>query len=98
MVFEKCTRPTTPDTYFKEAQTFEMKRKLVNEKSMTGTLLGKNKTGNEGLLTKWLDNQIYVRVKTFTYLKPLQIIKLQHSVLAAILKIFLFYSIFPKTY
>lgn len=65
---------------------------------MTGTLLGINKTGSERLLTKWLYNQIYVCVKTFTYLKLLQITKLQHSVLMAILKIFLFYSVFPKTY
>jgi len=36
---------------------------------MTGTLLGINKTENERLLTKWLDNQIHIRVKTFTYLK-----------------------------
>jgi len=43
-----------------------MKHKLVNEKSMTGTLLGTNKTENERLLTKWLDSQIYVCVKTFT--------------------------------
>jgi len=35
---------------------------------MTGALLGINKTENERLLTKWLDNQIYVCVKTFTYL------------------------------
>lgn len=90
----KCT----PDTYFKKAKTFEMKCKLVNEKSMTGTLLGINKNENERLLTKWLDNQIHVCVKTFTYLKLLQITKLQRSMLTAILKIFLFYSIFPKTY
>ena len=75
-----------------------MKRKLVNEKSMTGTMLGINKTANERLLTKWLDNQIYVCVKTFTYLKLLQNKKLQHSVLAAILNIFLLYSVFPKTH
>jgi len=36
-----------------------MKRKVVNEKSMTGTLLGVNKTENGGLLIKWMDNQIY---------------------------------------
>jgi hypothetical protein len=32
IVFEKRARPTIPDTYFKEAYTFEMKHKLVNEK------------------------------------------------------------------
>ena len=90
----KCT----PDTYFKKAKTSEMKRKLVNEKSMTGTLLGINKNENERLLTKWLDNQIHVCVKTFTHLKLLQITKLQNSMLTAILKFFLFYSVFPKTY
>jgi hypothetical protein len=55
---------------------------------MTGTLLGINKTENERLLTKWLENQIYVCVKTVT---------VQHSVFTAIQKIFLLYSIFPKT-
>jgi len=75
-----------------------MKRKLVNEKSMTGTLLGTNKTENERLLTKWLDNQIYVIVETSTYLKLLQIAKLQHNVLVAIQKIFLLCSVFPNTY
>jgi hypothetical protein len=79
IVFEKGARPNTPDTYFKESKTFEMICKPVNEKSMTGTVLGINKAENEKLLTNWLNSQIYVCVKTFNYLKLLQSTKPQHT-------------------
>jgi hypothetical protein len=63
---------------------------------MTGTLLGITKTENERLLTKWLDNQLYVCVKTFTYLKLLQITKLQHTCACSNKKDFLTLLSFSK--
>lgn len=72
-----------------------MKCKHGNEKSMTGTLLGINKTENEKLKTNWLDSQIYVH--TFTYLKLLQSTKLQHTCARSNTQFPLLYSIFTKT-
>jgi hypothetical protein len=46
---------------------------------MTGAVQGIKKTVNERFLTKWLDGQIYVCVKTFTYLKLPQITQIQHA-------------------